>query len=95
MIRDIQSAQISQKQDGSNIYAIMKAMCSPGYDHNGFVATHTLRHMMCGYTLLVPVNQRLLNKLSKEHNISGYKWSMTHRVLKSHRSKMEVIYMQS
>ena len=27
--------------------------------------------------------------------ISGHKWSTTHRVLKSHRSKMSVIYMQS
>ena len=25
--------------DGRNIYVIMKAMCSPGYHHNGFVAT--------------------------------------------------------
>ena len=24
----------------------MKTMCSPGYHHNGFVATHTLGHMM-------------------------------------------------
>ena len=28
--------------------------------------------MMYGYTLLVPLNQRVLNKLSKEHNISGH-----------------------
>ena len=27
--------------------------------------------------------------------ISGHKWSATHRVLKSHESKMSVIYMQS
>ena len=54
-----------------NIYAIMKTMCPPGYHHNGFVATHALGHMMCGYTLLVPINQRMLNKLSKEHNISA------------------------
>ena len=50
--------------------------------------------MMYGYTLLVPMNQRVLNKLSKERNISGHKWSRTHRVLKSHKSKMGVIYMQ-
>ena len=37
---DTQSAQISQKQDGCNIYAIMNTMCPPGYHHNGFVATH-------------------------------------------------------
>ena len=30
------------------IYAIMKAMCSPGYHHIGFVATHALGHMMYG-----------------------------------------------
>ena len=40
-----QSAQISQKQDGRNIYSIMKTMCSPGYHHNGFVATHALAHV--------------------------------------------------
>ena len=43
-------------------------MCPPGYHHNGFVATHALGNMMYGYTLLVPMNQRVLNKQSKEHN---------------------------
>ena len=43
---DMQSAQVSQKQDGSDIYAIMKIMCPPGYHHNGFVATHALERMM-------------------------------------------------
>ena len=43
----------------------MKTMCPPGYHHNGFVATHALGHMMNGYTLLVPMNQRVLNKQSK------------------------------
>ena len=42
MIHDTQSAQISQKQDEHNIYAIMKTMCPPGYHQNGFVATHAL-----------------------------------------------------
>ena len=28
----------------------MKTMCPPGYHHNGFVATHTLGHMMYGCT---------------------------------------------
>ena len=28
----------------SVIDTIMKKMCSPGYHHNGFVATHTLGH---------------------------------------------------
>ena len=71
----------------------MKTMCPPGYHHNGFVATHALGHMMYGSTLLVPMNQRVLNKQSKERNISGHKLSTTHRVLKSDRSKMSVIYM--
>ena len=44
----------------------MKTMCPPGYHHNGFVATHALGHMMYGSTLLVPMNQRVLNKQSKE-----------------------------
>ena len=30
------------------IYAIMKTMCPPGYQHNDFVATHALGHMMYG-----------------------------------------------
>ena len=50
----------------------MKTMCPPGYHHNGFVATHALGHMMYGSTLLVPMNQRVLNKQSKERNISGH-----------------------
>ena len=48
MIHDTQSAQISQKQDERNIYVIMKKMCSPGYHHNGFVATHAVGRMMYG-----------------------------------------------
>ena len=42
------------------IYVIMKTMCPPDYHHNGFVATHALGHMMYGYTLLVPMIQRVL-----------------------------------
>ena len=44
----------------------MKAMCPPGYHHNGFVATDALGHMVYGYTLLVPMNQRVLDKLSNK-----------------------------
>ena len=73
MIHDKQSAQIPQKQDERNIYVIMKTMCPPGYHHNGFVATHALGHMMYSSTLLVPMNQRVLNKQSKKRNISGHK----------------------
>ena len=50
----------------------MKTMYPPGYHHNGFMATIALGHMMYGYTLLLPMNQRVLNKLSKERNISVY-----------------------
>ena len=73
----------------------MKTKCPPNYQHSGFVATHVLGHLMYGCTLLVPVNQKVLNKRSKERNISGHKRSKAHRVLKSHRSMMGVIYMQS
>ena len=51
----------------------MKTMCPPGYHHNGFVAAHALEHMINGYTLQVSVNQKVLNKLSKERNISDHK----------------------
>lgn len=39
-------AQISKKQDGCNMYVIMKIMCPPGFHHNGFVTTHALGHKM-------------------------------------------------
>ena len=55
------------------MYAIIKTMCPPDYHHNDFVATRALGHMMYSYTLLVPMNQRVLNKLNKEHNASGHK----------------------
>ena len=45
--------------------------------------------MMYGYILKVPMNQRLLNKLSKEYN----KWSMKYKLLKSNRKKMIAIYI--
>ena len=42
--------------------AIMKTTCPPGYHHNDFEATHALanKNRMYGYTLLVPMNQRVL-----------------------------------
>ena len=46
MIHDTQRAQISQKQDKWNLYAIMKTMFPPGYHHNGFATTHALGHMI-------------------------------------------------
>ena len=32
----------------------MRTMCPSGHHRSGFVATHTLRHIMYSYTLLVP-----------------------------------------
>ena len=54
-------------------YATMKTFCPPGYHHNGFVAIHALGHMIYGYRLLVPMNLRLFNKLSNEHNVISHK----------------------
>ena len=71
----------------------MKRMCPPGYHHNGFVATHALGPMMYGSALLVPMNQRVLNKQSKRRNSNGHKLSTTQIGLKSHKSKMGVLYM--
>ena len=51
----------------------MTRTCISAYRHNGFVATHVPRDVMYGYTLLVLMNQRMLNKLSKELSISGNK----------------------
>ena len=48
-------------------------MCPPSYHHNGFVATHALGHMIYSYTLLVPMEQKVLDKLSKALNVNGHK----------------------
>ena len=40
----VQSAHISQKQGGRNIYAVMKTISPPGYHHNGFVSIHAFGH---------------------------------------------------
>ena len=71
----------------------METMCRPGYHHNGFVATYALRHMIYSFTVLIPMNHTVLNKLRKEHNISDHKSRKTQKELKSHRSKTGVIYM--
>ena len=52
---------------------IYKTMCPSGHHQNGFVTTHALGHMMYSYTLLVQMNQKVFNNLSKEHNTSGHK----------------------
>ena len=45
---------------------IMKTMCPPSYHHTGFVATYALGHMMYDYTLLVPTNQIVLKRVSRD-----------------------------
>ena len=69
----------------------MQRKYSHGYHRNRFVTTHALVYMIYDYKLLVPMNQRVLNKLCKERHISGHKLSTTHRVLKYHRTKMGVL----
>ena len=78
MIHDTQSAQISQKQDEYDIYAIMETICPSCYHHNEFVATHTFGHLMYSYTFLVPTNQTVLKKQSKERNRSSRMHSLVH-----------------
>ena len=50
----------------------MKTMCPIGYHQNGFVATIALGYMIYVYTLLVPMNQIVLNMQNKEHSISRH-----------------------
>ena len=69
------------------LYTIMR-IYFPGYHPNNFAATLALRHILYSYSLLVPMNQSVLNKLRKQRNISDHTWSTIHRVLKSHGSKL-------
>ena len=50
-----------------------QTICPPGYyqSANSPMETHALGQMMYGYTLLVPMNQGVLNKSSNEHNKTG------------------------
>ena len=69
MIHDTQSAQIPQKQDGRNTYAIMKTMCPPGYHHNAFVESHALGRAWEG-TLLSCCSQ-WLERVHYKHEVVG------------------------
>ena len=101
MIHDTQSAQTSQKQDGRNIYAIIKTMCPPGYHHSGFVATHALGHMKwemggdsatfnIGLSQLFPANVAVFIRiLAFVHNSVCANWR-TH--LKHLRNQLGVRY---
>ena len=40
----------------------MKTMCPPSFHHSGLVATHAFGNMVYGYTLRLPMNQKVLNK---------------------------------
>ena len=55
------------------IYVIIKTMCPPCYHPNCFVATDAFGYMMFGYILLVPMYQRVANKLNKGYHINGHK----------------------
>ena len=46
-------------------YVIMKTM-HIRYCQNDFVATHALERVMYRYILLIPMNERVMNKLSQE-----------------------------
>ena len=48
-------------------------MCPPGAHHNDFVATDAFGYMLFGYTLLVPVNQRVPSKLKRGYHKIGHK----------------------
>ena len=62
LIRYPRSTQISQKQDGRNIYAIMKIMCPPYYHCNGFVATNAL-YTVCGLPKYMSCNKTIVAKI--------------------------------
>ena len=49
----------------------MKTMCPPSFHHSGFVATNALGHTLYGYTLLLPMNQRVINKPRKKRMYGG------------------------
>ena len=53
------------------LYAIMR-IYFPSYQPNSFAATLALRHIIYGYSLLVPMNQSVHNKLRKQRNISDH-----------------------
>ena len=65
--RDTQTTKISKKQDGRNIYVILK-QTALAFIINSFVATHSLGNMMQDYTLLVTINQRVPSNLSNGGN---------------------------
>ena len=51
-----------------------------------------LGHMMCNCKFFVLINRRMLTKLRIWFNVICQKWSMTHNLLQSHRSKMSITH---
>ena len=69
-------------------------MCLPSYyqSTNGFMLIHALWRLMYGYVLLLELTKEC--STSQERNIIKLVRSNSkHRVLKSYRSKMSVMYM--
>ena len=65
------------------IYIHMSSHLSPHWlCCNSCTSAHDVRLHIAG------VNEPKRAQQDKQHNISDHKWSATHRVLKSHRSKM-------
>ena len=60
------------------IHTYMKTICPPGYEHNGFVATHGLRHMMptcmCCYKAIVVITR-------SAHSFHDYIYNMLNLLL--------------
>ena len=81
--------QRKKKNSSSNIQWWQWSMTS---HHNRFLPNYARGYMMYSYTLLVPTNQRVFSKPSKEHIIGGPELSAIRRVLKSNGSKMTIIY---
>ena len=55
----------------------MKAMCPPGYHHNGFVATHALGHMIygclsCHKTKCMRCHKAIVVITGRSHCFHGY-----------------------
>ena len=49
-----------------------ETMDSFSYHNSSFVAAHALGYMMHSNSLLIPLNQRVLNISSKEHKLADY-----------------------
>ena len=51
-----------------------------------------LRDMMCGYIVFTLMNRRMLTKQRRRCNMIHQKWSITQKLLQSHRSKTNVTH---